>query len=392
MSAGSSDLSRRLGLRGAVTIGVGAMLGTGVFAVWTPAVALSGSALLASLAIAAIIAALNAASTARLAADLPVSGGAYAYGRAHISRTAGLVAGYAFILGKSASASAAALTIGLYLSPENARVIAVSAVVVMLLLDLQGITRSTRVTTVLIIVVVTVLAVLVVMWWRSQSVETTSLQALPTGSLSGVVAGAGLVFVAFAGYARITVLGAEVRSPQRNIPRAVAISFVVVLMIYLVIGLTVLSALSELGGLGDAALDTVARQVGGEALALAVTVAAVMAAGAVLLSLIAGIGRTLFAMSSHGDAPAALRKVGGRSQIPTRGSMVAAAIAVGIVLIGGLGEALAVSGSSILIYYAVAHVAAWRRFRRWPSRLVAGLGLVGCVVVAVTVVAVSLST
>lgn len=392
MSAGSSDLSRRLGLRGAVTIGVGAMLGTGVFAVWTPAVALTGSALLASLAIAAIIAALNAASTARLAADLPVSGGAYAYGRAHISRTAGLVAGYAFILGKSASASAAALTIGLYLSPENARVIAVSAVVVMLLLDLQGITRSTRVTTVLIIVVVTVLAVLVVMWWRSQSVETTSLQALPTGSLSGVVAGAGLVFVAFAGYARITVLGAEVRSPQRIIPRAVAISFVVVLMIYLAIGLTVLSALSELGGLGDAALDTVARQVGGEALALAVTVAAVMAAGAVLLSLIAGIGRTLFAMSSHGDAPAALRKVGGRSQIPTRGSMVAAAIAVGIVLIGGLGEALAVSGSSILIYYAVAHVAAWRRFRRWPSRLVAGLGLVGCVVVAVTVVAVSLST
>lgn len=203
MSAGSSDLSRRLGLRGAVTIGVGAMLGTGVFAVWTPAVALSGSALLASLAIAAIIAALNAASTARLAADLPVSGGAYAYGRAHISRTAGLVAGYAFILGKSASASAAALTIGLYLSPENARVIAVSAVVVMLLLDLQGITRSTRVTTVLIIVVVTVLAVLVVMWWRSQSVETTSLQALPTGSISGVVAGAGLVFVAFAGYAQI---------------------------------------------------------------------------------------------------------------------------------------------------------------------------------------------
>jgi len=368
------------------------MLGTGVFAVWTPAVALSGSALLASLAIAAIIAALNAASTARLAADLPVSGGAYAYGRAHISRTAGLVAGYAFILGKSASASAAALTIGLYLSPENARVIAVSAVVVILLLDLQGITRSTRVTTVLIIVVVTVLAVLVVMWWRSQSVETTSLQALPTGSLSGVVAGAGLVFVAFAGYARITVLGAEVRSPQRIIPRAVAISFVVVLMIYLAIGLTVLSALNELGGLGDAALDTVARQVGGEALALAVTVAAVMAAGAVLLSLIAGIGRTVFAMSSHGDAPAALRKVGGRSQIPTRGSMVAAAIAVGIVLIGGLGEALAVSGSSILIYYAVAHVAAWRRFRRWPSRLVAGLGLVGCVVVAVTVVAVSLST
>lgn len=386
-----SRLRRVLTLRGAVIIGVGAMLGTGVFAVWTPAYALAGSGLLISLVIAAAIAALNAASTARLAADIPKAGGAYAYGNEILGRGAGILAGYAFVIGKSASAGAAALTIGSYLWPEGARWLALAAIVLVLALDLRGVTRSMRATAVSIAIVLVILGAVIIAFWidgfteSSQAAEVTTPQGF-----AGIIAGAGIMFVAFAGYARITVLGEEVREPRRTIPRAVAISFTIVLVVYAALGITVVTARDRIGDLGDAALDTIARAVGGAPLAWTVTFAAVLAAGAVLLSLIAGIGRTMFAMGAGGDAPRPLAAVSSATGVPYRAEILAAGLAAGVALIGGLGGALALSGASILTYYAVAHAAAWRRWSGWGGRLVAGFGLIGCVGIAVTLVVLTL--
>jgi APA family basic amino acid/polyamine antiporter len=391
-----SRLRRVLGLRGAVVIGVGAMLGTGVFAVWTPAYARAGSGLLLSLAIAATIAALNAFSTARLAADIPRAGGAYAYGQQVLGRPAGVLAGYAFVIGKSASAGAAALTIGVYLWPDAARVLAVLAIALMLALDLRGVTRSMRATAVSVTIVLAILAVLTATYWIQKSDPTPAVGAGFDPGPWGVIAGAGVLFVAFAGYARITVLGEEVTNPRRTIPRAVAISFAIVVIVYAALGVTVIAARERIGDLGDAALDTIATASGGPALAWAVTLAAVLAAGAVLLSLIAGIGRTMFAMGAGGDAPRGLAAVSSTTGVPYRAEVLAAVLATAVALIGGLGFALALSGASILVYYAVAHAAAWRR---WPGRsaaailgrAVAGLGLIMCLGIAATVITLSVA-
>lgn len=384
-------LRRSLGLPGAVVIGVGAMLGTGVFAVWSPAYALAGPGLVVSLVIAAVIAGLNATSTARLAAEIPRAGGAYAYGTEILGRGAGVLAGYAFVIGKSASAGAAALTIGAYLWPQGARWLALLAILVVLGLDLRGIARSMRATAVSIIVVIAILIALAVAFWSGVPSGSISVEpAVPQG-IWGVVAGAGVMFVAFAGYARITVLGEEVRAPRRTIPRAVAISFAIVLVVYVVLGATVIAARERLGDLGDAALDTIARAAGGTPLAVAVTIAAVLAAGAVLLSLIAGIGRTVFAMGDDGDAPRVFARVSRTTAVPARAEILAAVLAAVVALLGGLGGALALSGASILVYYSVAHVAAWRRWPRVGVRLVAGFGLIGCVSVAATLTILTLA-
>jgi basic amino acid/polyamine antiporter, APA family len=382
-----SRLRRVLTLRGAVIIGVGAMLGTGVFAVWTPAYALAGSGLLISLVLAATIAALNAASTARLAADIPKAGGAYAYGNEVLGRGAGILAGYAFVIGKSASAGAAALTIGSYLWPEGARWLALASIVLVLALDLRGVTRSMRATAASIAIVLAILGAVIIAFWIEGFTESPdSVEATASQDFTGIIAGAGIMFVAFAGYARITVLGEEVREPRHTIPRAVAISFAIVMIIYAALGITVVTARDRLGDLGDAALDTIARAVGGPPLAWTVTIAAVLAAGAVLLSLIAGIGRTMFAMGAGGDAPRPLAAVSNTTGVPYRAEILAAGLAAGVALVGGLGGALALSGASILTYYAVAHAAAWRRWSGWGGRLVAGLGLIGCVGIAATLV------
>lgn len=381
----ASRLERVLGLPGAVVVGVGAMLGTGVFVAWTPAGDLAGSWLLVALAIAAVVAALNAASTARLAADIPLAGGAYAYGRQAIGRPAGVLAGYVFVIGKSASAGAAALAIGAYAWPGAQRPVALAAIVVVLLLDLRGVVRSVRVTAVMVAIVLVVLAVLVMTYWTS----TTDVVAAPPPTGPGaVLAAAGLLFVAFAGYARVTVLGEEVRRPRWTIPRAVALALAIVLVVYGAVGVTVVAS----GAGGPAPLESLAASSAGSGVAIAVRVAAVLAAGAALLSLLAGVGRTLFAMADGGDAPRPLAAVGGLggARVPARAEVLAAVLAAAVAMAGGIGFALGLSAVSILTYYGVAHVAAWRRWPRVGVRLVAGLGLLGCVAVAGSLLLVAL--
>lgn len=377
-----AELRRVLGIRGAAVVGLGAMLGTGVFAAWTPAIALAGSGLLAALAIAAVVAALNATSTASLARVLPESGGAYAYGRAYLSRPAGVLAGYAFVFGKASSAGAAALTIGAYAWPGQERIVGAIAVGLALALDLRGIVKSVRVSAVLVAFVLAVLAVFAVTASTAGGTASVTLDA-PRGT--GLVAAAGILFFAFAGYARITVLGEEVRDPARTIPRAMVMSFAIIIVVYAVLAVVVLRAVSSGVALSAAPLESIAATMDSTVVSALVRVGAVIAAGAVLLSLIAGVGRTLFAMGRGGDAPRALARVSASTGVPAGAEIAAAVLALVVVLIGGIAVALALSAASILTYYAVAHLAVLARVRRgdFPRVLAlpAGLGLTGCVVV-----------
>jgi len=369
------------------------MIGTGVFAVWQPALDRAGTWLIAALLIATVVAALNATSTARLAARHPEAGGVYAYGRIRVNRFAGVLAGTVFLIGKTASASAAALTIGLYVWPGQSKVVALIAVVAVLALNLRGVVRSTRVAGAMVIVVVLVLLVLVIMAVLRLSTDGVSTGAVggPDNALS-VLAASALIFVAFAGYARITVLGEEVRNPARVIPLAVAISFAIVASIYVVVAFVVWVAAADGYSIGPAALADIAAAIGGDALVSAVVVAAVLAAGAVLLSLIAGVGRTLFAMADRGDAPGYFAAVSEHRRVPHRAEIAAAAGAAVLVAVGGLTLALAVSAAMILTYYAVAHVSAMRieraaGFGGWVLAATPFVGLVGCVLLVGSVIA-----
>lgn len=385
----ASRLRRVLDTRGAIVVGLGAMIGTGVFAVWTPAYSLVGPWLLVCLPLAAIVAGLNATSTVMLARSLPQSGGAYAYGRAYVGRPAGLIAGYSFVIGKSSSAAAAALTIGAYVWPDAQRWLGLLALALALALDLRGIVKSARVTAILVAVVMVILVGLCLAWWVRAPVAPWSSDAgFPGGSpgVAPLLAASGLLFVAFAGYARITVLGEEVRSPATTIPRAVAVSFAIVIMLYLIVAVTVVGAVMSGVHLTTAPLEAIAEFAGGGFLGALVRVAAVLAAGAVLLSLLAGVGRTLFAMADAGDAPRPLARVHAGTAVPVRGDVTAAILAGLVTVIGGIGAALALSAATVLTYYAVAHLAAWRR----GARLVPAAGLVGCAAIVGGLVATAL--
>lgn len=380
----ASRLSRRLGTTDAVVVGVAAMVGAGVFAAFAPAAAAAGSWLLLGLCIAAVVAYANASTTATLAAAMPTSGGGYAFARTLLSPTWGFVAGWAFLAGKTASAAAMALTFGAYVYEPWARPLAVAVVVAVTVVNHFGVSKTALASRVIVAFVLAVLAFVI-----AASLTASGPQAFTGGpplGVYGVLQSAGILFFAFAGYARLATLGEEVRDPQRTIPKAVTISLAVVLIVYAAVGWTALRTLGPVDLAESAAplRDVVERSAWSQA-AVVVTVGAAAATLGVLLSLTAGMGRTAFAMAADGELPARLALVDPRHRVPQFAGLVIGGVVIAAVLLGDLRQAIGFSSFAILTYYAIGHVAVRRLPDSTPRRQVtAAVGLIGCALMALT--------
>lgn len=391
---GEPRLRRQLGTGDAVVVGVSSMLGAGVFAALAPAAGAAGAGLLVGLAVAALVAACNATSSAQLAVQHPSSGGTYLFGRRQLGPWWGYVAGWGFVVGKTASCAAMALTAAAYAVPGPwQRPTAAVLVLVLAALGYRGVTRTARAARVLLVVVLLALALVVVSAVAGRGgppVAGSPLDGLlgpGDGGWRGVLQAAGLLFFAFAGYARVTTLAEEVRAPERTIPRAVLLALAVVLVVYAVV------AVAALGALGPAALAAASAPLeqvvasgpwpGGGAL---VRVGAVAACLGALLALLAGISRTALAMAREGDLPRWLAAVHPRRGVPHHAEVAVAAVVAVAVLLGDVREVIGFSSFGVLVYYLVANLSALTQTRehRLAPRAVAVLGAAGCVVLAVS--------
>ncbi|MEO0493861.1 MAG: APC family permease [Actinomycetota bacterium] len=378
---GSGSLQRRLGVSDAVVIGAGSMIGAGVFAAWAPAARAAGDWLLVGLAIAGIVAFCNATSSAQLAAIHPESGGTYVYGRRQLNHFWGHVAGWGFVVGKTASCAAMALTLGAYLWPEEQRLAAVIAVVVITAVNIGGLSRTVAVTKVLLVVSLTAIACVVYVALTEEApVFRTS--ADPDESLVGALQAGGFLFFAFAGYARIATLGEEVRDPERTIPRAIPLALFGVLGLYAIVALAALSYGDvQLLGLDDAPLRAIVDGADSP-LAPIVQLGAGIASLGVLLNLIPGVSRTTLAMARNGELPRWFAHIDPQRSLPLRAELTVAGVVVLLVLTIDITNSIAVSGVAVLTYYAVTNAAALSLDadqRRWPAAI-AVVGLIGCAV------------
>lgn len=367
-------------MRDAVVVGLGSMIGAGVFTVWAPAAGIAGTSLLWSLLIAGVVATANALSSAQLAVQHPESGGTYVYARARLGTTAAHVAGWGFVVGKTASCAVMALAVGAYLMPSNERLLAAGALVLMVAVNLLGIPRTVALTRLLLCVSVGTLALIMVAGIGSGRFEFARL-APSDASVLDVLRAAGLMFFAFAGYARLATLGEEVIDPQRTIPRAIPVALGAVLVLYGFIGVVTLGVVPiEVLAATDAPLTSVVDAAGWSWMRVVVRVGAAVAALGVLLSLVAGVSRTALAMARHGDLPRVLTRIDPRRQTPWVAEVLVGAAAMVLVATLALRSALAVSGVGVLVYYALTNASALRlgaHERRWPP-WVAVIGLVGC--------------
>ncbi|WES64936.1 APC family permease [Microbacter sp. GSS18] len=371
----SPALARRLSLGDAVFIGLGSMIGAGVFAAFAPAAAAAGSGLLVGLAIAAFVAYGNATSSAQLAASHPTSGGTYAYGRAELGPWWGFLAGWGFVVGKTASSAAMALTFAAYAAPPGwERPVAIAAVVGLVTVNLLGVSRTAAATRVIVVAVLIALAVAV----AAMGAAPPGGGPLDGGAVwgagwYGILQSAGLLFFAFAGYARIATMGEEVRDPARTIPRAIVIAFAGALIVYAAVGVSLLASLGPAAT--AASTEPIADAVAASGWSWAEPVVRVGAAAAslgALLALIAGIGRTTFAMAREHDLPPVLAAVHPRSRVPHRAELAVGALVVVLVALVDVRGAIGFSSFGVLVYYFVANAAALRQrddARRYPRAL-----------------------
>ena len=387
---GPPGLARRLGTTDAVVIGLGSMIGAGVFTAFAPAAQAAGAGLLIGLAVAALVAYCNATASAQLAAAYPTSGGTYIYGRERLGPWPGFVAGWGFVIGKTASCAAMALTFAAYAVPVGwQRPVAVIAVVCLAAVNYRGVTRTAALTRIIVGLVLLALAVTVAASLGGGQTEASGLSGwtAPTGGVLGVLQSAGLLFFAFAGYARIATMGEEVREPQRTIPRAILIALGATVVVYAVVAVSVLLALGPAGV--SASNAPLAEAVSAGSWDWAVPVvrfgAAAAALGA-LLALIAGIGRTGLAMARHDDLPRWLSAVHPRFGVPHRAEIVLAVVVCLLILVVDLRGAIGFSSLGVLVYYLIANLSALTQpaaERRYPRALQV-LGALGCMILVVT--------
>ncbi|MGE0710944.1 MAG: APC family permease [Planctomycetota bacterium] len=383
-------LRREVGAGGAVLLGLGSILGTGVFVSLAIAAGVAGAWVLPAILLAGAVAALNGLSSAQLAAAYPVSGGTYEYGYRLLGPRLGFLAGWLFLAAKSASAATAALGCAGYLlrlagvdEPRAVVPLALALAAAVTGVVLGGIRRSNRVNAVVVSLTLASLGALVL----AAALRGGAGAVLPAGAPGPeLLEAAALMFVAFTGYGRIATLGEEVREPRRTIPRAVVGALVACTLLYLAVGASALVALggAELGQAarssgGGAPLAAAARRLGVPGLDLALTLGAVTAMVGVILNLVLGLSRVALAMGRRADLPRGLARVSDAGS-PTPAIVLVGAVICGLTLIGSVKTAWSFSAFTVLVYYGITNLAALRlpaELRLFP-RWTAALGLVGC--------------
>lgn len=391
---GRQELRRVVGLPGAVLMGLGSIVGTGIFVSIGIAAGIAGPAVMPALVLAALVASFNGLSSAQLAASHPVSGSTYEYGYRFLNPTLGFLAGWLFLCAKSASAATAALGLSGYVlsafgvASSLARVgLGLAVVALLTAVVAGGMRRSNRVNAVIVAVTLAGLGIFVLAGLPSALREgarhfTPFLK--PGAGWGEVLHAAALMFVAYTGYGRIATLGEEVRDPSRTIPRAILVSLAAVLALYLAVAGTALgaagsAALSGATRAAAAPLEAIAEGFGFPAVSEAVALAAITAMAGVLLNLLLGISRVMLAMARRGDFPGRLGKIDAQGS-PRAAVLVTGGLIACLVMTGSIRTTWSFSAFTVLAYYALTNLAALRlpeQARRYP-RIIPILGLISC--------------
>jgi APA family basic amino acid/polyamine antiporter len=395
MTSPSTPKPQQIGLGLAVAVGLASMLGAGVFVVFHEADALTSKvsgrwALLIAIALAGLVATLNAASVYQLAKVVSRAGGVYAYSRVYVGPNTSFIAGFSFIFGKIGSIAAIGLVFGLYVWPAQPVLAAVLAIAGLAALNLLGINRTAKVALGLAISTVGFLLVTIV-WGYAHGVEAVHASGtavtppgtvaagaphvhtlnsvvnfISAGNISPILSAAALIFFAFAGYARVATLGDEVRNPTRNIPRAIAIALSAVLVLYFALAIMLQNTLGSLLAQSSAPLvtfwqnSTISFSWPPSVIETIVMIFAAAASLGSMLALLAGVSRTAATMAEDRELPSWF-SARNRNGAPWLAEVLIALGAIVLVQFGRLDWVIGFSSLSVLLYYAIGHFSALRQ-------------------------------
>jgi basic amino acid/polyamine antiporter, APA family len=377
-------LKREIGLFGATALGIGAIIGSGIFIVSGIVAGVAGPAMMFSVLIAGFIAIFSAMSVSELAAYLPEEGGTYAYAQKLISPIAGFIAGWIWIFSNIFVGAAVSLGFAHYFVTVFPAVpikgIAVLICLIFIIINYIGLKESVLFNNILVTLKVLILLFFVAFglgFFKPGNFTPLS----PEGSI-GVLSGAALIFFAYTGFARVTIMAEEVKDPTRTIPRSIYLALGISTVIYLLVsvvavGLAGAPALAQSGSpLADAIKNT-----GSSGAVLVISLGAMIATASVLLTTIMGISRIVFSMARSKDLPPLFERIHPRFRTPYYAIAITGACMIAALLLADLTLVIAVSTFSMLVFYLIANMAALRmppEHKKYPS-WVPAIGAVSCI-------------
>lgn len=376
-------LKREIGLFGATALGIGAIIGSGIFIVTGIVAGIAGPAMIISVLIAGVIALFSALSVAELSAYLPEEGGTYAYAQKLISPFAGFIAGWIWVFSNIFVGAAVSLGFAHYfvtLFPAiPLKIIAVIICLIFIIINYLGLKESTVLNNLLVTVKVLILLFFVV-FGLGFFIADHFTPFTPTG-MTGILSGAALIFFAYTGFARVTIMAEEVKEPEKTIPRSIYLALGISTVIYILVSLVAVGiagtpALAQSGS----PLAGAIRVTGSPESVLLISLGAMIATASVLLTTIMGISRIVFAMARNNDLPQFLSRISPRFSTPHYAIWITGVFMTAAVLIADLALVVAVSTFAMLIFYFIANIAALRlpgEYRHYPS-VVPFTGAVTC--------------
>ncbi|WP_084336637.1 amino acid permease [Actinomadura oligospora] len=365
---GQGELKRSMSLLQLTMFSVGATLGTGIFVVLGEAVPLVGPAIVLSFVLAAITALFSALSYAELAGTIPVSGSSYSYTYATMGELIAWVSGWCLLLEYAVSVSAVAVGWGQYLNdffrqtfdftlPESIsnppgsggylNIPAIVVVVLAMLLLLQGASESATVNSIMVFLKIGVLVFFCVVAFTA--FDTGNLTPFAPMGWAGIQAAGSKVFFSYIGFDAASTAGEEAKNPRRDLPLAIIGSLVIVTVVYVAVGLAAVGAMNWTEfkqGESEASLSLVLERATGMSWPSAIlSLGAVIAIASVVLSVMYGQTRILFAMSRDGLVPRVFQRVSPRHRVPVANTLIVSAfiaLLAAVVPLGHLADATSI--------------------------------------------------
>ncbi len=310
-----AELKRDLGVWGAASIGIGAIIGTGIFVLLGVAAGLAGPSVIFSFIIAGFTALLTGLSSAELSSFITEEGGSYIYTHKAFGKFPGFVIGWMksfdYIVGSSAVSIgfASYFTYFLSIPPLQSTIITVASVwpIILTILNLKGIREASGTNNGLVFLKVSALVIFIFVgaYYLFYHPNLSNYQPFFPNGINGMLSGAAIIFFAFIGFNTVTMVAEEVKDPEKSVPRAVLLSFAVCTLLYIGVSLVAVGLVNwQILGQSAAPVELALKAATNNFWLLEfVAISALFATTSVILSSIIGGSRVLFSMSRNKALP-----------------------------------------------------------------------------------------
>ena len=379
-----NSFSRTLTLKNSIYLGLSSMIGAGLFNNIAPTAKISSYSAILGLLLASTLAFANASSSAQLASLYPQTGGTYLYAKNVLGKGAANIAGFVFIIGKTISCIAIALTLGNYLSPVNSKEFAVLLSFVVFLIGFTGIHKTAKIAKWFVWIIFGILAFYTVSILTTPEVNF-NIPVADQFSLNSLLLAGSIWFFAFTGYSRLATFGEEIKNPEKIIPTAIFTGLGITILCYLVISWVTLSIVDPEIIMNSKTPLLVAMDLSAMSeFSFLIVFGSSIAMTSVFLALMPGISRIYVAMARDGILPRVLSTIHKKfNSAYISELLVLITVIIGIYQLNVI-NSIKLSSFFILLYYSITNLSVIRleKKQRIYSVVIAYYGLIVCIVFA----------